>query len=65
MIIILWFIAIYLLIGTCFYIGAIAVMEEKMPTYKFSPQNNTMLLLIVVLWLPMMILSIFGENLLK
>ena len=60
-----WIIAIYLLIGTCFYMGAIAVMEEKTPTYKFSPQNNVMLLLIVVLWLPMMILSIFGENPLK
>ena len=62
MIVTFWIIAIYLLIGAIVYMCALSIMEEKMPTYKFSPQNNTMLLLIVVLWLPMIILSIFGEK---
>ena len=60
MIIILWIIAIYLLLGAIVYMCALAIMEEEMPTYKFNQQNNTMLLLIVVLWLPMIIISIFG-----
>lgn len=62
MIVTLWIIAIYLLLGSIVYMCALAVMEEEMPTYKFNQQNNTMLLLIVVLWLPMIILSIFGRQ---
>ena len=61
MVIVLWCIAIYLMIGTIIYNGACDMMEERDPKSMFGSFNRVQLLSLVFLWLPMMIYGIFKK----
>jgi hypothetical protein len=57
----LWIIMFYLMIGFIVYLIALNMMNEENPTAQFSELNNVMLLMIVFLWFPMLIHSIFSK----
>ena len=57
----LWIIMFYLMIGFIVYLIALSMINEKNPTAQFNELNNVMLLMIVFLWFPMLIHSIFSK----
>lgn len=61
MVITLWIIMFYLMIGLFVYQSALDTIEKEDPTAKFSELNNIMLLMVAFLWLPILICSLFSE----
>jgi hypothetical protein len=62
MIITLWGIIVYLLIGTIIYYIALDMLEERDPRNTIHSYNQVQLLSLVFLWLPMLFYALFCKQ---
>lgn len=58
----LWFLAVYLLIGVLIYQAIYEYMNENMPRILMSEENTTKILFMsVFFWLPLLIVGIIAK----